>query len=117
PLAMAAGIAVWDRISEAGFLQHVRDVSNAFRQSLEGLKDEFPDLIEEVRGKGLLIGLKMKVPGDQLEAKRRLLDHKLMVGTAGDNVLRMAPPLIIAETEMREAMETLRTVMREMKTA
>ena len=111
---MAAGIAVFDRISQPEFLEHVRDVSNKFRQALEGLKDEFPDLIEEVRGKGLLVGLKMKVPGDQLDAKSRLLDHKMMVGSAGDNVLRMAPPLTIGETEMREALTKLRAVFTEM---
>ena len=114
PLAMAAGLAVFERINDPEFLENVRDVSNKFRQALAGLKDEFPDLIEEVRGKGLLVGLKMKVSGDQLEAKKRLLGHKMMVGTAGDNVLRMAPPLIIGDTEMREAMETLRTVFKEM---
>lgn len=117
PLAMAAGIAVFDRISQPEFLENVRDMSNKFRQALAGLQDEFPDQIEEVRGKGLLVGLKMRVIGAPLEAKKRLLDHKMMVGTAGDNVLRMAPPLIIGETEMREAMDKLRTVLREMSEA
>ncbi|MGJ8561410.1 MAG: aspartate aminotransferase family protein [Litorimonas sp.] len=116
PLAMAAGIAVFDRISDPDFLEHVRDISNKFRQSLAGLKDEFPDLIEDVRGKGLLVGLKMKVTGDNLVAKNDALAHKLMVGTAGDNVLRMAPPLIIGETEMREAMDKLRAVFTDMRT-
>lgn len=115
PLAMAAGIAVFDRISDPDFLEHVRDISNKFRQSLAGLKDEFPDLIEDVRGKGLLVGLKMKVTGDNAVAKTKALDHKLMVGTAGDNVLRMAPPLIIGESEMREAMDKLRAVFNDMR--
>ena len=114
PLAMAAGIAVFDTISDPDFLEHVRDISNKFRQALVGLKDEFPNLIEDVRGKGLLIGLKMRQPGDNLKARMAALNHKLMVGTAGDNVLRMAPPLVIGETEVREAMETLRDVFREM---
>lgn len=115
PLAMAAGIAVFDRISDPDFLEHVRDISNKFRQSLAGLKDEFPDLIEDVRGKGLLVGLKMKIEGDNAVAKTKALDHKLMVGTAGDNVLRMAPPLIIGEGEMREAMDKLRAVFNDMR--
>lgn len=115
PLAMAAGIAVFDRISDPDFLEHVRDISNKFRQSLAGLKDEFPDLIEDVRGKGLLVGLKMKITGDNAVAKTKALDHKLMVGTAGDNVLRMAPPLIIGESEMREAMDKLRAVFNDMR--
>lgn len=116
PVAMAAGIAVFDRISQPEFLEHVRDVSNKFRQALAGLKDEFPEQIEDVRGKGLLVGLKMRVTGAHLDAKKRLLDHKMMVGTAGDNVLRMAPPLIIGEKELREAMDTLRAVLSEMAT-
>ena len=114
PLAMAAGIAVWDRISQPEFLEQVRDMANKFRQALAGLKDEFPDQIEDVRGKGLLIGLKMTVEGAHLTAKSKALDHRLMVGVAGDNVLRMAPPLVIGETEIRTAMDTLRTVLREM---
>jgi acetylornithine/N-succinyldiaminopimelate aminotransferase len=57
----------------------------------------------------------MKVTGDHLVAKTKALDHKLMVGTAGDNVLRMAPPLIIGETEMREALEKLRAVFTDMR--
>jgi acetylornithine/N-succinyldiaminopimelate aminotransferase len=115
PLAMAAGLAVFDRISDPEFLENVRDISNKFRQSLAGLKDEFPDLIEDVRGKGLLVGLKMKVDGHNLVAKNGALTHKLMVGTAGDNVLRMAPPLIIGEGEMREAMDKLRAVLTDMR--
>jgi len=108
PLAMAAGNAVMDIIAEEEFLQDVRDVSNAFRQSLEGLKDEFPDMIEEVRGKGLLLGLKLADSVNNRELRMTLQDHKLLVGTAGDNVLRMAPPLVIGAKESREAVEILR---------
>ena len=117
PLAMAAGIAVYDRISEPGFLEHVRDVSNMFRQSLAGLKDEFPELIADVRGKGLLVGLQMVEPGDNLVARARALDAKLLVGTAGDNVLRMAPPLVISESDAREAVARLRSVFAGMRGA
>ena len=114
PLAMAAGNVVYDRISEPAFLEHVRDTSNALRQSLASLRDEFPDQIEDVRGKGLLLGLKMAVPGANVEAKTRLLAHNMLVGTAGDNVLRMAPPLVIGAAESREAVDKLRAVLREM---
>ena len=114
PLAMAAGNAVYDRISDEGFLQHVRDISNMFRQSLAGLRDEFPDLIEEVRGKGLLVGLKMRPEGANAQAKTAALAHKLLVGTAGDNVLRMAPPLVISEADARECVSRLRAVFQQM---
>jgi len=108
PVAMAAGNAVFDKISDPAFLQHVRDISNAFRQSLEGLKDEFPDMIVEVRGKGLLLGLKLADHVNNRELRMAVQARNLLVGTAGDNVLRMAPPLIIGETEAREALEILR---------
>jgi acetylornithine/N-succinyldiaminopimelate aminotransferase len=117
PLAMAAGNAVMDVIGEEAFLQNVRDVSNAFRQSLEGLKDEFPDMIEEVRGKGLLLGLKLSDAVNNRDLRMALQDHKLLVGTAGDNVLRMAPPLIIGATESREAIEILRKGLKQLREA
>jgi acetylornithine/N-succinyldiaminopimelate aminotransferase len=115
PVAMAAGNAVFDKISDPAFLQHVRDISNAFRQSLEGLKDEFPDMVLEVRGKGLLLGLKLADHVNNRELRMAVQDRKLLVGTAGDNVLRMAPPLIIGETEAREALEIIRDALGEMK--
>ena len=117
PVAMAAGNAVFDKIADAEFLQHVRDISNAFRQSLEGLKDEFPDMILEVRGKGLLLGLKLADKVNNRELRMAVQARNLLVGTAGDNVLRMAPPLIIGETETREALEILRDGLRDMQTA
>ena len=115
PVAMAAGNAVFDKISDPAFLQHVRDISNAFRQSLEGLKDEFPDMILEVRGKGLLLGLKLADNVNNRELRMAVQDRNLLVGTAGDNVLRMAPPLIIGETEAREALEILRDGLKSMQ--
>ena len=117
PVAMAAGNAVFDKIADPAFLQHVRDISNAFRQSLEGLKDEFPDMVLEVRGKGLLLGLKLADKVNNRELRMAVQDRNLLVGTAGDNVLRMAPPLIIGESEAREALEILRGGLRDMQKA
>ena len=117
PVAMAAGNAVFDKIADPEFLQHVRDISNAFRQSLEGLKDEFPDMIVEVRGKGLLLGLKLADKVNNRELRMAVQDRNLLVGTAGDNVLRMAPPLIIGESEAREALEILRGGLTDMQKA
>lgn len=111
PLAMAAGNAVFDIISDEAFLQQVRDTGNRMTQSLQSLKDEFPDVIEDIRGKGLLVGMKLKKKN--VDVRKALIDHKLLVGTAGDNVLRMAPPLIIDETHIREAMDKLRAVFSE----
>ncbi len=107
PLAMAVGNVVYDELTSDGFLQHVVDISNTMRQQLAGLADEHADKIEELRGRGLLIGLKLKdgYVNKTLAAKAR--GHHLLMGAAGDNVARMAPPLIITEDHVREAIGAL----------
>jgi len=107
PLAMAVGNAVFDELTREGFLDQVVKVSNFLRQQMAGLADGYPDLIEEVRGKGLLIGLKLNdsLPNKQAAALAR--DERLLVGAAGENVLRLAPPLIVEEGHAREAVARL----------
>lgn len=105
PLAMAVGNAVFDEISDPEFLAHVVKISNFLKQQFEGLKDEYPDVVEDVRGKGLLIGMKLKKPA--LDVRKMALAKGLLAGSAGDNVLRMAPPLIITEEHVREAVNIL----------
>jgi acetylornithine/N-succinyldiaminopimelate aminotransferase len=82
-------------------LEHVRRISGHFTQSLEGLKDTHPDLVVDVRGKGLLRGLKLSV--DPLPVRTACFERGLLCGTAGDNVLRFAPPFIIDEKDVSEA--------------
>ncbi|MBD9373998.1 aspartate aminotransferase family protein [Rhizobium sp. ARZ01] len=102
PLAMAVGNAVLDVVLEEGFLAHVRDVALVLRQGLASLKDRFPDIIEDIRGEGLMLGIKAKVPSaDLLKAVRA--EHMLLV-PAGDNVLRLLPPLITTAEEAREGL-------------
>ena len=102
PLAMAVGNAVLDVVLEEGFLEHVRDVALVFRQGLAALKDRFPEVIEDVRGEGLLLGIKAKVPvADLLKAIRA---EKLLGVPAGDNVLRIMPPLTVTAEEAREGL-------------
>ncbi|MBO9097185.1 MULTISPECIES: aspartate aminotransferase family protein [unclassified Rhizobium] len=102
PLAMAVGGAVLDVILAEGFLQHVNDVSLVFRQGLASLKDRYPDIIEEVRGQGLLLGIKAAIPaGELLHAIRA--EHLLGV-PAGDNVIRLLPPLIATAEDAREGL-------------
>ncbi|WP_418152554.1 aspartate aminotransferase family protein [Litorimonas sp. RW-G-Af-16] len=108
PLAMAAGIKAYDLITEAGFLENVTDVSNFIKQQFEALKDEFPDVVADVRGKGLLVGMRLKKKN--VDVRLSLMDHGLLVGTAGENTLRLAPPLIITEDHVREAIGKLRQV-------
>ncbi|MEN3794508.1 aspartate aminotransferase family protein [Fulvimarina sp. MAC3] len=105
PLAMAVGNAVLDIVLDDGFLENVRDKAILFKQSLESLKDRFPDVLEEVRGSGLLIGLKMVCPN--VEAVAALRAEGLLSVPAGDNVVRLLPPLIITPEEIREAMQRL----------
>lgn len=106
PLATAVGNAVWDEISKPEFLEQVERVSNFLKQQFESLKDEFPDVVNEIRGKGLLCGMQLKKPA--IEVRKIMLEHKLLGGSAGDNVLRLAPPLIITEDHVREAVNILR---------
>nr|WP_298097986.1 aspartate aminotransferase family protein [uncultured Shinella sp.] len=102
PLAMAVGNAVLDVVLEDGFLEHVRDVALVFRQGLAALKDRFPEVIEDVRGEGLMLGIKAKIPvADLLKAIRA---EKLLGVPAGDNVLRLLPPLTVTAEEAREGL-------------
>ncbi|MGE0044348.1 MAG: aspartate aminotransferase family protein [Hyphomonadaceae bacterium] len=105
PLAMAVGEAAFDELSNPEFLERVRAIANHFGQSLEGLKDRHPELIVETRGKGLLRGLKLTTDPKPIQAAARA--RKLLVGVAGDNVLRVAPPLIIDESHVAQAIDTL----------
>jgi acetylornithine/N-succinyldiaminopimelate aminotransferase len=105
PLAMAAGNATLDVMQEDGFLQHVRQIGLLFKQRLAEIKDRFPGVVAEVRGEGLLLGVRCVVPNGQLVDALRD-EHMLAVG-AGDNVVRLYPPLIISEAEVGEAMGML----------
>ena len=106
PMATSVGRAVFDIISQPEFLENVVKTSNFLKQQFESLKDEFPDVVDEIRGKGLLIGMKLKKPA--LDVRKLALTKGLLAGSAGDNVLRMAPPLIIDESHVREAVSILR---------
>ena len=100
PLAMAVGNAVLDVVLEDGFLKNVRDTALVFRQGLASLKDRFPDVIEDVRGEGLMLGLKAKVPNTELLMAMR--EEHLLGVPAGDNVIRLLPPLTVTAEEARD---------------
>ncbi|KKX31895.1 aspartate aminotransferase family protein [Rhizobium sp. LC145] len=102
PLAMAVGNAVLDVVLEDGFLDHVRDVALVFRQGLASLKDRFPDIVEEIRGEGLMLGIKAKVPSSELLLAMR--DEHILGVPAGDNVIRLLPPLVVTAEEAREGL-------------
>jgi len=105
PLAMAVGNAVLDVVLAPDFLPHVERVANYARQQLAALPDEYPQVFEDVRGQGLMLGLKLKVPNG--EFVHGLRTRKLLAVGAGGNVVRLLPPLIIEEDHVREAVRIL----------
>ena len=105
PLAVAAANAVLDVMLEDGFFDHVQRISGLLKQRLLGLADEHPDVLEEIRGQGLLIGMKCK--GSNMALVDALRDEGVLTVPAGDNVVRFIPPLTIDEAEVDEALAAL----------
>ena len=105
PLAMAVGNEAVAMILEPGFLEHVGKVAGFLHQQLGALIAAHPDVFDGVRGQGLMIGLKMKTDASAFIALARA--NGLVVLTAGDNVVRMLPPLTLSEAEAREGIALL----------
>jgi acetylornithine/N-succinyldiaminopimelate aminotransferase len=105
PLAMAAGNAVLDLVLKPEFLEHVRAISGFMQQNLAMLAAEHPNVIAEVRGRGLLLGLKLHVPAAAFIA--RLRENRLLAVGATENVARLLPPLNIEEAHVKEALTAL----------
>ena len=105
PLATAVGAEVLDIILEPGFLDAVRNKANRLKQGLMQLKDQFPDVVEDVRGLGLLAGLKVKPPA--AEVVKAAMSEKLLVVLAAENVIRVLPPLTVPDQELSDGIERL----------
>ncbi len=105
PLAMAVGLAAFEELSRPETLAHVREISGYFTQQLHGLQERFPDIIVDIRGKGLLIGVKLAVNNRTFMALAR--DEHLLIAGGGDNCVRLLPSLLITHEEAREAIEKL----------
>ena len=106
PLAIAAGEAVLDAVANDEFLAQVRATGERLRARLEQFIGNYPDLFELVRGKGLMLGVKMKFETRTFVAHLRD-NHQLLTVAAGDNTLRLVPPLVIGDAEIDEFMEKL----------
>ncbi len=105
PLATAVGAEVLEIIQEPGFLEGVRMKSNRLKQGLMQLKDQYPAVVEDVRGQGLLVGLKVKPPaGDVVKA---VISEKLLVVSAAENVIRVLPPLNVSDEDLSEGIDRL----------
>lgn len=114
-LAMAAANAVLDIMLEDGFFAHVNAVANLFKQGLASIIDRFPDVVNSIRGIGLLTGLKCVVPNGEVIAAFR--DEKLLSVGAGNNVVRLLPPLNVTEEEIRDGLHRIETAIRSISNA
>ena len=103
PLAMAVGIAAFDEIAKPETLANVNEVAGYLGQQLEGLKQRYPDVVVDVRGRGLLIGVKLIPNNREFMAAAR--EHKLLVAGGGDNCVRLLPSLLLTLDEAREAID------------
>ena len=112
PLAMAVGNAVLDIIFEKDFLKNVKKKGEYFDQGLKKIKDKYPKIIGEIRGTGLIKGLKMSV--DNTEFLNKLMENKMLTVKASENVVRLFPPLIVKNQELDEALSKIEKVCKEM---
>lgn len=107
PLATAVGNAVLDVILEKGFLENVQKKGEKLKSELQTLQNKYPAIIEEIRGVGLILGIKVKEPYKNEDLKNALIKNKLIVNTAGQNVVRVLPPLIIEDSHIEEAVDII----------
>ena len=112
PLAMAVGNAVLDIIFEKDFFKNVEKKGEYFQDGLKKIKDKYPKIIEEIRGVGLIKGLKMLVDND--EFIKKLMNNKMLTVKASENVIRLFPPLIVSNKELDEALVKIEKVCKEM---
>ena len=113
PLAMTVGNAVLSEVFKKNFLKNVRNNSRYFLNELNTIKKEFPKIIKEVRGIGYLIGLQLFF--DQTKFIQKLMDYKLLTIRAGENVIRILPPLNVKKSEIKLALEIIRKVCKHYK--
>ncbi len=113
PLAMSIGNAVLDQILKKNFLKNVKKVSKHFNFELKKLKNEFPNVIKEIRGVGLLLGIQLF--NDQTDFIKRLMKNKLLTIKAGENVIRLLPPLTVKKKEIDIAVKIIRKVCKEIE--
>ena len=108
PLAMSVGTAVLDVVLKKGFLENVTKVSKYFHLELKKLQIEFPSIIKEIRGIGLLVGLQLFE--DQTKFIKKLMDSKLLTIRAAENVIRLLPPLTVKKNEIDLAIKIIKQV-------
>ena len=112
PLAMTVGNSVMDIISNKKFLKNVKHISEYFLSNLNKIKNEYPNIIKEIRGRGLLIGIQLKV--DQTKFIKKLMDNKLLTIRAAENVVRILPPLNVKKNEINQSLKIIKKVCSEL---
>ena len=113
PLAMTVGNAVLDQVFKRGFLKNVKKISKYFFIELNKIKNQYPKIIKEIRGIGLLIGLQLF--SDQTKFIKKLMDNKLLTIRGGENVIRILPPLNVNKKEIDLAISIIKKVCKEFK--
>ena len=113
PNACSVALAVMDQIFKKGFLTNVKKISKYFHYELNKIRNEYPHIIKEVRGVGLLIGLQLFK--DQTNFIQKLMDNKLLTIRAAENVIRILPPLNVKKKEIDLSIKIIRKVCKEYK--
>ena len=113
PLAMTIGNTVMDTVSNKKFLNNVKRLSKYFFSHLNNLKEKYPNIIKEIRGRGLLIGIQLQT--DQTKFIKKLMDNKLLTIRAAENVVRVLPPLNVKKSEIDKALYIIRKVCLELR--
>jgi len=111
PLAMAVGNAVMDIVTNKKFLNNVKNLSKYFFSNLNQLKEKYPNVIKQIRGRGLLIGIQLKK--NQTKFIKNLMDNRLLVIRAAENVVRILPPLNVKRKEIDQALKIINKVCSE----
>ena len=112
PLAMTVGNSVMDIISNKKFLKNVKNISEYFLSNLNKIQNEYPNIIKEIRGRGLLIGIQLKV--DQTKFIKKLMENNLLTIRAAENVVRILPPLNVKKNEINQSLEIIKKVCSEL---
>ena len=111
PLAMAIGNSVMDIIANKKFLNNVKSISKYFLLNLNKIKKEYPNVIKEIRGRGLLLGIQLHT--DQVKFIKKLMENKLLTIRAAENVVRILPPLNVKKNEIDQAIKLIKKVCSE----
>ena len=115
PLAMAVANAVLDEMLKENFLKNVREVGNFLKSELIKIQQKFPDVIDEVRGEGLMLGIKINAKIDNGIVVKKFIDNYLLTIPAGENVIRILPPLIITKKHVIEAISKINKSFKELQ--